>query len=93
VRKQEGAGAHEDEGAGALEAADAHEGGPREAPTVRASGAQLVLAVPTSRRRALPPRSRRFIVGLWPAYHLMTPLVVFALFMGAVMGTHFIPAF
>lgn len=32
-----------------------------------------------------------FIIGLWPAYRLTTPLVVAALFMGAVMSTHFMP--
>lgn len=33
-----------------------------------------------------------FVVGLWPAYGLLTPLVMGVCFMGAAMTLHFIPA-
>ncbi len=33
-----------------------------------------------------------FIVGLWPAYGFLTPLVVFTLFLGGMMTLHFLPA-
>jgi hypothetical protein len=33
------------------------------------------------------------IVGLWPAFGLLTPLLVATLFMGAMMATHFLPPF
>lgn len=33
-----------------------------------------------------------FTVGLWPAYGLLTPLVVAVCFMGAAMTLHFLPA-
>jgi hypothetical protein len=32
-----------------------------------------------------------FTIGLWPAYSFGTPLLLFTLFMGALMLTHFIP--
>lgn len=33
-----------------------------------------------------------FIVGLWPAFGLLTPPLVFVLAMAALMSTHFIPS-
>lgn len=33
----------------------------------------------------------RFIIGLWPLYGLLTPLIVACLFLGGMMVTHFIP--
>lgn len=32
-----------------------------------------------------------FIIGLWPLYGLLTPLIVACLFLGGMMVTHFIP--
>jgi hypothetical protein len=30
-------------------------------------------------------------VGLWPTFRLLSPLVVFTVAMGVIMGTHFVP--
>ena len=42
-------------------------------------------------RSAIYPLPRSFVAGIWPTYGLLSPLVIFSLFMGLVMVTHFIP--
>jgi len=39
-----------------------------------------------------PPGACSFLIGLWPVYGLLSPLVVAVCFMGLIMSTHFIPS-
>jgi len=34
-----------------------------------------------------------FTIGLWPLYHLLTPVILFVMLMGTIMSAHFLPAF
>jgi hypothetical protein len=39
-----------------------------------------------------PTHTRSFLIGYWPVYGLLTPLIAAVLFMGLIMASHFIPA-
>jgi hypothetical protein len=41
---------------------------------------------------AMPSLCCSFLIGLWPAFGLLTPLLLAVLFMGSSMAFHFIPS-